>query len=403
MRRILSYCLLVLAVTACQRKEVAPDGYLKPLHLSVEPTSNGLSLGWGPTFIFEEGMYPGPAPVAPAQYEIYMSETDGSSLEKVATVDGAVQHYTLTNLSEGKTFYARIRAIHPALTGSQSPIVTTNIGALGNTDLLFTRGTPAITFGSWGGSTLLYSGRADTLVIQSIDGTTRTLKQEGFYPVLSHDGRSMAYLSSVNTNTSYATQLFVKNLESGVTRLLETKQAIYSQEWSVDNQSIAFIASSLGSNTGVWLRKINEAASRPLYVPSVGPNQLRTDQLDCSPDGQSVVVSLEVPLQGLVGTQLLKIPTGGGSPQAILSSNWQDRYPTYSPDGSRVAFISTRSGYPAIWIYELQTGKLRQLTGIGESFYYVNRLDWKNNRQLTYTAPLPSSGSTTLKIVTLLN
>lgn len=405
MKRILSICLLVLIVTACQRKEVTPNRYIKPLYLSAEPTANGLSLAWGPVFLFEEGMYPGPAPAAPAQYEIYVSQTNESSLQKVATVDGAIQKYTLTNLSEGKTLYAQVRATHPALAGSQSPIVTTNVGTLGNTDLLLPNSTSSITFGNWSGSTLLYPGSANTWVIQTADGTTRTLKQEGFYPVLSPNGQFIAYLSNVNTNTSYATQLFVKNLESGATRLLETKQAIFSLEWSSDSQSIAFIGFNSESNagTGVWLRKLSEAASMPLYIPPIGPNQLRTDQLDWSPDGQWIVVSQEMTLQGQVGTQLLKIPTGGGSPQIILASNWQDRYPAYSPDSTWLAFMSTRSGYQAIWIYELQTGKLRQLTGSGENFYYVNRLDWRNSRQLTYTSPLPSSGNTSLKIVTLPN
>lgn len=405
MYRILPVCLLVLLVMACQRKEVAPEGYIKPLYLSAEPTSDGVSLFWEPGFVFEEGMYPGPPPVAPAQYEIYVSQTNQSSLQKVATVDGAVRQYTLRNQSAGNALYAQVKAIHPTLTGNQSPIVTTNIGALGNTGLLFPTSTPSITFGSWSGSTLLYSGLADTWVIQSTDGTTRTLKREGSYPVLSPDGRSVAYLSTVNNNTSYATQLFVKNLESGTTRLLETKQAIFSLEWSGDSQSIAFIAFSLESNagTGVWLRKISEATSTPLYVPSSGPNQLRTDQLDWSPDGQSVVVSQEVTLQGKVGTQLLKIPVGGASPQLLLTSIWQDQYPTYAPDGSRLAFFSTRSGYQSIWVYELQTGKLQQLTGIGENLSYINRLDWRNNRQLTYTAYIPSLGSTSLKLATLPN
>ena len=153
----------------------------------------------------------------------------------------------------------------------------------------------------------------------------------------------------------------------------------------------------------MWLRKLGETASTPLYIPPVGPNQLRTDQLDWSPDGQSVVVSQEASLQGQLGTQLLKIPTNGSSSQVILTSNWQDKQPAYSPDGTRLAFISTRSGSSAIWLYELQTGKLRQVTGSAESFYFDNRLDWKNNRQLTYTAPLPSLGSTSLKVVTLPN
>ncbi|GAB4018397.1 hypothetical protein GCM10028808_52840 [Spirosoma migulaei] len=403
MKRVLAFWLVVLIGTACQRKEVAPDGYIKPLFLLAEPRSNGLSLNWGPQYFFEEGMYPGPVPMTPSQYEIYVSETNGNSLQKVATVDGTVQNYVLTNQPEGKTLYAQIKAIHPTLTGSQSPIVTTTVGTLGTTDLLFPTGTPTITFGSWGGSTLLYSNWTDNWVIQSPDGTIRTLKQEGYNALLSPDGRSIAYLSNVNPNTGYSTQLVVKNLESGATRSLETKQAIYSLEWANDSQSIAFIAFDLGSGTGVWLRKMAEASSTQLYTPPAGPNQLRTDQLDWLPDGQSVVVSQEVPQQGKVGTELLRIPTGGGNLHTILKSDWQDRQPAFSPDGTRLAFISNRSGYTAIWLYERQTEKLRQLTGATEIFYFVNRLDWKNNRQLTYTASLPVAGSTSLKLVTLPN
>lgn len=405
MKTILSFCLLVLGVMACRHKDVSPEEYIKPLYLWAEPTPNGLSLRWGPVFFLEEGMYPGPVPVAPAQYEIYISQTSGSGWQKVATVDGSIQTYILANQTAGQTLYAQIKAIHPSLTGNQSPVVTTHVGSLGQANLLFPASTSASMFGSWSDSTLLYSSSANTWVLQLADGSARTLKQEAYSAVLSPDGQSIAYRSSVNTNTSYATQLFIKRLDTGTSRLLETKQAIYTLEWSRDSQSIAFIASSSGSNggTGVWVRNLSEAASVPVYIPPVGPDQLQRDQLDWSPDGQSVVVSQEMSQPEQTGSQLLKLPITGNAPQILLTSAWSDNYPTYSPDGRWLAFISPRSGYQAIWIYDLQMGELRQLTGSTEQFVYNNRLDWKNNRQLIYTHQSPATGLISLKIVTLPN
>jgi WD40 repeat protein len=53
---------------------------------------------------------------------------------------------------------------------------------------------------------------------------------------------------------------------------------------------------------------------------------------------------------------------GDPSPEQLTSGDWDDRDPALSPDGSKLAFTSTRNGYWDLYLLDLATGNLRQLT-----------------------------------------
>lgn len=389
---------LLLALLSCQHKDVAPDGYLKPLALFLEPRADGVSLTWSPAFHFEEGMYGGSggsAPIQPAQYEVYISETDEKSLQKVAVIDGSVQTYVLRNQPAGKTIYAKVKAVHPGLATTESPVVTTNTGQLGTTSLLFPDNPPAIIFGSWSGSTLLYSGWNDVWTIRKADGMLRTLKNLGSQPVLSPDGRTVAYLANRNNNTSYSTQLFIETVESATVQLIDTQPAIFCAEWSHDGQWLAYV-----TNGEIWKVAIADGKRSLINRGTWNANQ---SQIAWSPDDQAILVTQErtIPVVNRYVANLLRVPVNGGEPQSFLVSDWRDEQPAFSPDGQQLAFFSHRSGYRAIWVMNRSTGMLRQLTGGSEQFYYINRLDWMDNKQLTYTAQSTAVADVTLKKVTL--
>ncbi|GAB2575152.1 hypothetical protein GCM10027190_26140 [Spirosoma areae] len=372
------------------------------MSLSVEPLPDGISLKWTPRFYFEEGMFGEDKSVIPAQYEIYISENSEKELRKVAVLDGNIQEYALHNQPEGKTIYAWVKAVHPKLTTSTSNIATTNTGRLGTSDMLFPDNTLYATYGAWGGLSLVYSGLEGIAIVQP-DGRVHKLNGKGGWPVLSADGQTVAFPATINTNTSYSTQLFVETVATGTLRLLDTQQAIYSVEWSNDGQFLAYIAYAQGQNKSVWTRSITENKRVRLYTPAIGPNQLTDGQIDWSPDGTFIVAAQErgyIPEHGAV-SNLMKIPVIGGEPQPMLLSDWRDEQPAFSPDGQRLAFISNRSGYQAIWVMNIKTGKLQQITGSQEQLAYTNRLDWMNNTQLTYTARLPPPPDLALKKVTL--
>jgi Tol biopolymer transport system component/C-terminal processing protease CtpA/Prc len=56
------------------------------------------------------------------------------------------------------------------------------------------------------------------------------------------------------------------------------------------------------------------------------------------------------------------VPINGGEARLLVAHPATESRPVYSPDGTRIAFISNRAGSPDIWILALGDGTLRRLT-----------------------------------------
>jgi Tol biopolymer transport system component len=72
--------------------------------------------------------------------------------------------------------------------------------------------------------------------------------------------------------------------------------------------------------------------------------------VDVSPDGLHVAFDL-------LG-HLYEMPVGGGNARRLTEGRSWNLSPRYSPDGSRLAFTSDRSGSFDVWVLERQSGKL---------------------------------------------
>ena len=76
--------------------------------------------------------------------------------------------------------------------------------------------------------------------------------------------------------------------------------------------------------------------------------------LDVSPDGRQIVFDL-------LG-HLYRIDAAGGEARALAAGPGFDTQPTYSPDGSLIAFISDRSGADNVWVSRPDGTQARQLS-----------------------------------------
>lgn len=54
-------------------------------------------------------------------------------------------------------------------------------------------------------------------------------------------------------------------------------------------------------------------------------------------------------------------------PQPIIASTQEEAYPRFSPDGRRIAFVSSRSGYPEVWICDRDGTNPAPVTAFGDS------------------------------------
>jgi len=71
----------------------------------------------------------------------------------------------------------------------------------------------------------------------------------------------------------------------------------------------------------------------------------------------------------------------------VIKSCWEERTPFPSPDNTKIAFISDRTGNDELWIYELVNSKYKQVTG-ESSYDFDSRysyIQWLNNDQILIT------------------
>lgn len=84
-------------------------------------------------------------------------------------------------------------------------------------------------------------------------------------------------------------------------------------------------------------------------------NEVTQPALTVAADGRSLVFNL-------VG-HLFRLPAGGGSATQLTFGPYYDSEPRFSPDGTRLAFISNRDGSDGnIFVMELASGRISQLT-----------------------------------------
>ncbi len=88
--------------------------------------------------------------------------------------------------------------------------------------------------------------------------------------------------------------------------------------------------------------------------------------LDVSPDGRTIVFDM-------MG-DLYTIPIAGGTATSITTGPAWDVQPTFSPDGSRIAFTSDRAGGDNIWTIAADGSDARQVTK--EKFRLLNGPAW---------------------------
>jgi len=84
-----------------------------------------------------------------------------------------------------------------------------------------------------------------------------------------------------------------------------------------------------------------------------------------SPDGRRLAFTVSSSNQKTNETrdQIFMVEAAaGGQPAPFTGGKKSDRSPRWSPDGTRLAFLSDRSGKPQIWLIEAFGGEARQLT-----------------------------------------
>ena len=109
--------------------------------------------------------------------------------------------------------------------------------------------------------------------------------------------------------------------------------------------------------------------SAPSTKPLTFDDFIRLKQVSdpqISPEGDLIAfVVTEMNKEGNTSnSDIWIIPSRGGEPWRLTSSPKADSNPRWSPDGKKIAFISTRKGSPQIWMIDPKGGEAYQFTTI---------------------------------------
>lgn len=103
-----------------------------------------------------------------------------------------------------------------------------------------------------------------------------------------------------------------------------------------------------------------------------------------SPDGKRIAFIRYMDKEKMHSSELFIMNADGTDPQRLTHNNSSEAYPSWSPDGQHIAFRSSRSGDREVYIIEVATRAVTQLT-FAEDHQGSTAPDWSpDGRQITF-------------------
>jgi TolB protein len=227
------------------------------------------------------------------------------------------------------------------------------------------------------GRWVVYSSYAkDAIELWAINLETRQSRQltsggaVNLEPRFSPDGKRIAFVS-----TSYQKHfhIFVAQFANGelndLKRLTgETRSELpryyYSEfdheispAWSPDGTELVFVSNRghIYGTGGFWRMKAEPGAvAREIHYEETAWKA----RPDFSPDGKRIVYASYL---GQQWHQLWVMPSGGGDPFPLAYGDFDNVNPRWSPDGTKIAFVSNRDGNTSLWTEEIPGGAQSQV------------------------------------------
>jgi hypothetical protein len=165
---------------------------------------------------------------------------------------------------------------------------------------------------------------------------------------------------------------------------LDPSQHNSSPIWAPDSRRIAF-ASRRNGLWGLYVKRADGAGTEELVFESPGEKV----PMSWSPDGDLLVY-------GETGDIFAVSTTGDRKPTPIVQSAFLDLFPTVSPTGGWIAYMSVEGGQPQIYVQQFPDGPTRRQVSIDGGNWPRWRAD---GRELYFAAPgAPSILASTIAI-----
>ena len=204
-----------------------------------------------------------------------------------------------------------------------------------------------------------------TLVSVGRDGTSTPLAEvagDARYPRFSPDGSRLAFGIAEGPRAADDADLWVLDIERGTrTRLTFEDNNRFYPTWSPDGTQLAF-AEGAGAVNRIMVTQA-DGSGEPEALLDDGERQF---PMSWAPDGSAVALYRDA---GETGRDLYVLPLDGdGTPVLFLSTPFQDRGLSFSPNGQWLAYVSAEAGRDEIYVrpYPGPGGEVIVSTGGGQ-------------------------------------
>jgi TolB protein len=169
----------------------------------------------------------------------------------------------------------------------------------------------------------------------------------------SYEGRWHIFIAPFRDGRLGTPARITEDHDSGLPRYYYSLWDHYlSPSWSPDGRELTFVSNRghVWGTGGIW---------RMTAGPAASAREIRDEETtwkarpDWSPDGRRVVYSSYL---GRQWNQLWLVPAAGGDPFQLTYGDFDATAPRWSPDATRIAFVSNQDGNTSLWVLTVAGG-----------------------------------------------
>lgn len=390
----LLFKLLLLAVpvfffTACNKSKQGTNE-VRSYHLEGERTETTVTLRWKAPLCGL--MYDCPS-LVPDRFEIQMSKGNTGNFVSLETVSGADTTFTVDHLEKGVPYYFKLIAKNgkrKTSTANLISIIPDNNPIIAK---VLTNRVADFRDISWSSdqNIVSYTARLDeqgsrlresddySVFIESLNGGLTFVESNARSSRLSPDGRMLVYASENNLPRFRSDIILYDITTKTKTKLVSNMGFAYLPNWSADGEWVSFLIEDVDSRS-LFIYKIHKSGGQAIKVSENMEEVLYSgsgiDNMSWSKDNTTIM--FDMPVRTMAIKSIMSIPSGGGA-ISLWEKNalWDDCAPSVSPDGNYLAFISRRASNSDIWMKNLRTNELKQLTSKAGLFIpFTGSLNW---------------------------
>jgi len=203
-------------------------------------------------------------------------------------------------------------------------------------------------------------------------------------PAVSPDGQTLGYARVVENGRG---DVWAVPLGGGRSRrLTDTNDVFFCWTWAADGKDL-LISYRRSGRVHLWRQPLN--GGRATRVAGLDE---QVKELSVARKGNLLVY--ESSTEDDYNVWRYPLPPSTDPPKPLIASAAFDGDARYSPDGTRIAFASTRSGQSNIWTCSSDGSDLRQMTSLDAGGFTAGSPSWSpDGRWIAFDSRLPQSAS----------